>query len=60
MVLSFGPACMSTNKLICKASDIIRVELDSLWVVSEKRVLSVLQSNMANVQRPIPERILPQ
>ncbi|XP_059802691.1 40S ribosomal protein S24 isoform X1 [Hypanus sabinus] len=41
------------NKLIRKASDVVGVELDSLTVVSEKRMLSKLHAILDNVSHPL-------
>ncbi|XP_062913008.1 uncharacterized protein LOC134350989 isoform X1 [Mobula hypostoma] len=41
------------NKLIRKASDVVGMELDSLTVVSEKRMLSKLYAILVNVSHPL-------
>lgn len=41
------------NKLICKASDVVGVVLDSMITVTERRMLSRLNATLDNTSHPL-------
>ena len=46
------------TKLICKASDVVGVELDSLMAVSERRMLSKLHNILDNLSHPLHDTLV--